>query len=159
MNFFWILAFLILCGGCSPTQGHSRRGRIPSESDSEDLDNPGSRELSSSSPGVVSQSVQRSRQMNARSSSNTSRSIQSPNTPRYNLRPRQDVSYICTRVLSESGSPSERCFFVPPDVGAHDSDSSYAPTEDEQDPPGGQAGALNSFEHGLQPKSFQDWLP
>ena len=62
-------------------------------------------------------------------------------------------------MLSESGSSSERCFFVPPDVGAHDSDSSYAPTEDEQDPPGRQAGALNTFEHGFQPESFQDLLP
>ena len=80
------------------------------------------------------------------------------NSTRYSLRPRSDVDYIATRVISESGS-CERGIFVLPNLDAHDSDSSYAPTEDEQDPPGGQAGALNTFEHGLQPESFQDWLP
>ena len=82
----------------------------------------------------------------------------STNSASYRLRPRTAVDYIATRIISESGS-SERGIFVLPNLDAHDSDSSYAPSEDEVDPMATRNDTADVLNTEFQPASFQDLLP
>ena len=100
--------------------------------------------------------------------------LRGSNATRYSLRPRGEISYLSTRLLSDSGATIERGIYVLPNLGDAESDSSYAPSDTTEGPAdrfttasGNSRNATNATsgviaESGSQdyhPESYQDLLP